>query len=302
MSGDWSRLVTSLHLYRAQVRGGELWACCPNPRHEDSTPSWSVNLQTGLHSCFGCDLRGHIVDLIAMLTKVDRGTATLTWLSTRGQSIEIAEVDRPLVEADVADLTAVLSVEAIKRVGSREIVAAYQVGTDPATNRAAFICRDRVSTPVGVWVAGDKPKYRLLGPLTAKGRGVLFGAHLPPTRETVVTEGFYQAMAVNRNLGLKAVATMGVRVTSSQVDALCQLDPLIIMFDGDRPGRIGRDELVGQLVTRANVAVCGGFCGDPDMLDPTDLRGIYQTRKSGESYVNKTKSLLGGELCRTGIR
>ncbi|MBI4643653.1 MAG: hypothetical protein HY743_07975 [Deltaproteobacteria bacterium] len=39
---------------------GNHQALCPF--HEDSTPSLSVNLQTGLYLCFGCQAKGDVFD------------------------------------------------------------------------------------------------------------------------------------------------------------------------------------------------------------------------------------------------
>lgn len=43
---------------------GEALARCPHPQHDDSTPSWSVNLETGLHGCFSCGYVGNWQQLV----------------------------------------------------------------------------------------------------------------------------------------------------------------------------------------------------------------------------------------------
>lgn len=52
-----------------KARGDEMKAICPF--HEDRNPSLSVNNQTGLFKCFGCDAAGSILDFYAMKHGLD---------------------------------------------------------------------------------------------------------------------------------------------------------------------------------------------------------------------------------------
>ncbi len=54
----------------AKPYGSELWDVCPNPKHKDSSPSWSININPdddkfGVHSCFSCGYRGNFITLTA---------------------------------------------------------------------------------------------------------------------------------------------------------------------------------------------------------------------------------------------
>lgn len=48
----------------------EYWDLCPNPNHEDSSPSWSININPesdrfGTHNCFSCGYKGNFLTLTA---------------------------------------------------------------------------------------------------------------------------------------------------------------------------------------------------------------------------------------------
>jgi DNA primase len=52
--GDVLAALDDLGIYYT-VRGNEASALCPNPKHNDHSPSWSCNIETGQHNCFVCD-------------------------------------------------------------------------------------------------------------------------------------------------------------------------------------------------------------------------------------------------------
>lgn len=56
-----------------EVRGNEAAACCP--AHEDTHPSWSINLDTGMHHCFACGFGGGFASLVRQLTGKSWGDA-----------------------------------------------------------------------------------------------------------------------------------------------------------------------------------------------------------------------------------
>ncbi|GEM_PF-6321780 len=71
----------------AKPHGDELWDLCPDPKHKDSSPSWSINTNPesekfGVHSCFACGYRGNFITLTrdklaqSMNKKVDNVEAT----------------------------------------------------------------------------------------------------------------------------------------------------------------------------------------------------------------------------------
>lgn len=46
-----------------KIRGKELICCCPF--HEEYTPSFTANIETGLYRCFSCGAKGNATTFIA---------------------------------------------------------------------------------------------------------------------------------------------------------------------------------------------------------------------------------------------
>lgn len=67
---DMVELLEALGLKNKQGKkfGKEFWSLCPNPKHKDSSPSWSINIDPdsdrfGTHNCFSCGYAGNFVTL-----------------------------------------------------------------------------------------------------------------------------------------------------------------------------------------------------------------------------------------------
>ena len=60
-------LLKELGLQITRITDKEIQAHCPNPQHEDSTPSFFLNKQTGLFNCFGCGFSGSLLKLVKFL-------------------------------------------------------------------------------------------------------------------------------------------------------------------------------------------------------------------------------------------
>lgn len=48
---------------------------CKCPFHDDKTPSFNINLETGVFNCFGCEAKGNIVDFVSMIKNISKQEA-----------------------------------------------------------------------------------------------------------------------------------------------------------------------------------------------------------------------------------
>lgn len=81
-----------------EKKGKEWKAACPF--HNDDTPSFSVNDQKNLWTCYSCQRGGDLVELVTLLYGKSRGEA-LTWLEKISGTIEAGSLDRPQETYDV---------------------------------------------------------------------------------------------------------------------------------------------------------------------------------------------------------
>lgn len=61
---------------------------CPFPDHNDTNPSFGINLEKGMYKCFGCGRGGNFIDLISKLLDLDFYKSLLVIASYEGINIE----------------------------------------------------------------------------------------------------------------------------------------------------------------------------------------------------------------------
>lgn len=86
--GDVLGALDELGVQVVKLKDGEAWAYCPGHpenmgRQEKHPDKWSVNIETGQHSCFSCSFSGSFVFLVQEVLNVDRSDAE-AWVRSRG--------------------------------------------------------------------------------------------------------------------------------------------------------------------------------------------------------------------------
>jgi DNA primase len=66
---DVQDYLESKGLHKVRLVGENAMACCPF--HDERSPSFGVNIDTGVYNCFGCGARGTIGHLVKVLDKFD---------------------------------------------------------------------------------------------------------------------------------------------------------------------------------------------------------------------------------------
>jgi len=89
--------------------GEEAKALCPSPEHDDTTPSWSINLDSGMHHCFSCGYGGSFRRLVADVREDGGGSWSdaLLWIQQRKvKDIAEGKVGRKAKPKKYAEITA----------------------------------------------------------------------------------------------------------------------------------------------------------------------------------------------------
>lgn len=82
--GDVHACLDELGIEVARVSNGEAWALCPSSEHDNVRPDkWSVNLESGQHSCFSCGFAGSFTRIVREVKGYDYSDAA-QWVRSRG--------------------------------------------------------------------------------------------------------------------------------------------------------------------------------------------------------------------------
>lgn len=239
------------------VRGPEIWASCPS--HKDSGDSWSINRNSGFHSCFACRYSGTLQMLI--MDELDCDNFVATRLMTSYGSAELMETAAVRAQRDdVYDED-----DEPYRRPPMSIPAQYASFVDVPDSKLAerFITREsadefkvrwRRDTPGGSWVLPIRsPGNQLLGyqekndtekevknrPMNMRKSNTVFGAErLTSWPRAIVVESPLDAVRLH-SLGYDhVVATFGAEVSEDQMRLITgYADSVLLALDNDAAGR-----------------------------------------------------------------
>jgi DNA primase len=286
------------------AKGGELLGLCPF--HEDTKPSFRVNVEKKVFHCFGCDAKGNVLDFVARKEAVTiKKAAQLVseWFGAGKREREAPSRDlSPSESVKRAETVPAEPVEPNKPLTftlKLEPDHPYlrQRGIEPELARHFGIgycnrglMKDRIAIPIhnaegelvayaGRWISGDLPegeeKYKL--PPGFKKSLVLYNLNrVKGERSLVVVEGFFSVLRLHK-LNVSAVALMGRSLSQEQEKLLVEsgVKALTLMLDGDAPGRQAQAELLQRLARKFHVRAVDFPDGtEPDTVDESVLREV----------------------------
>lgn len=265
----------------ARRKGRELWARCPS--HDDISPSWSIDEQTGVHHCFGCGWGGTAADLVVLALPLASELAWTPadawhWLQVQGFIGGQGEAALPLgvelylqrkVEKAFRFPAQVIfgrpleqwPTHARRYLLERRISPAqvrdWGIGfcvTGRLEGRIVFPVRDGAGKPLSysarTFVGHD---VRYLTPHESEGpdEAALFGEQFwtRDRRRCIVVEGAIKALTIDRVLSGNVAGLLGAsRADGIKIVAkLATFDEVVVMTDPDEAGDIAAESLVVEL-------------------------------------------------------
>lgn len=232
------------------IHGDEAHALCPHPDHNDSSPSWSVNLHSGMHNCFSCGYGGSFVKLVAEVRGGKFAEAEV-WVRThRMQSaldgVEIISKAKERRAAEVRESDLWQCGESPYELLAERFIEPWaakqaEVQWHPAKGCWIFPVRDPFNDKLLGWQ--EKSKRRFVNrPVGLDKTQAMFGfRHLKSTGDSGLVVVVESPLDVARFLTAgveRVVSTYGAEFTDKQIEILWDhADTIIFALDNDIAGQ-----------------------------------------------------------------
>lgn len=250
----------------------EMWACCPFPEHDESTPSWSIKNDEqsdkhGSHYCFGCGRGGSPADLVIVQVGLSGFSAAVAWLKERKLDIDgVAPLNIDLVlkrppkhatlelPYGIKDKYSTWTTNAKRYAKERGItehqIDRWSIGCVPMGPLAGRLYipaynqeRELLSYTARDYTGETRSKYKEPAGKGMDGShpGAVFGEEHWPNmhilrRELVLCEGAFNAMACERVGAPYIAALFGSDLTKEQLLKLKTWDNIVLASDLDAAG------------------------------------------------------------------
>jgi DNA primase len=280
---------------------------CPLPSHSSKSP-YSFIVQTKKHvwSCHSSScsaarngrIGGNVLDFVAAMENCsirDAAVKIAGWLGSPALRMEMKlpasqKADGHEVEGSNPPLQITLHgidpthPYIFERGITAETAETFGIGFYGRDG----IMRGRVVIPIhneagqrvayaGRSIAEIDPKYRF--PKGFRKALELFNLHRTAgSNSVIVVEGFFDAMKVHQAGYRNVVALMGSTLPAAQERKLTSyFGEVILMLDGDRPGREATAKIGRQLASKVKVSIAGVPDGaQPDQLSTAELRRLLR--------------------------
>ncbi|HBT48468.1 MAG TPA: hypothetical protein DEA61_01110 [Caldanaerobacter subterraneus] len=220
------------------------------PFHPDTNPSFSVSPERGIYKCFGCGVSGDVFDFIQRIENC-------TFDEAVRKVMEMAGINEPLpigkgTEECKEDFSKFVE-EAHKNIDktdylskrgiSEALIKKYHIGFDGEGVIIPLSYRGEIVGYVKRFIEGERRYYN--------PKGVkLVPFNIAVKQDVVfVTEGIFDALAVEEVIGLPAIALLGSQNHNVLLENL-NCDHYIIMLDNDETGQKQALELYNKLKER----------------------------------------------------
>jgi hypothetical protein len=264
--GDVIACLEELGIQVTRLTHGEAWAICPGHLSrldkENNRPNkWSVNVETGDHSCFSCGFSGSFVYLVQEVKGYDRHDAE-QWVRSRGgisrlrrslatasDSVSSESWVQPWNEARLAFFSSPPYSALDGRRVSAGAVNHYGVLWDSDNENWILPIRDPDTGTF--WGYQEKgPGWFSNKPARVPKSDTLFGIDCMRGTTAILLESPLDCLRLY-TAGLDgAVSSFGVQVSNRQLDILFdRAEVVILALDNDEPGRNKMWELRNRYLT-----------------------------------------------------
>jgi DNA primase len=286
-------LLKKLGFEKVILRNSNVMACCPNPAHQETRPSWGVSVNAPhFHGCFSCGYKGTLAQLLK-----ERGYAAIQIEALTESSVKdfaIAQWDKERASLEEVDYRLLFPFKsAVEAEFSAKYLQKRRIKTKTA--QKANLLYDHFKSRllfqwkcdgllIGVTGRAIDPteKYKTL-PYFGTQKGQCFylpeGKFFPERKRFILVEGEIDALRVLQG-GYQPVGALGFgAITTRAVDLLMEkmpkLEEIILFFDDDETGERLSKTAFKKFSTKLKISKVD-YHGvrnsvDENKLDPAEL-------------------------------
>jgi DNA primase len=287
--------------YRATVKTGEMVAC--SPFREERSPSFSINLDTGLWIDFGSDdlySKGNLILLLSYLRNETPYEVEDYLLDKYG--IDLSDVDKLTLDFNLSFETkteTIISLEEYKQYAfrspylasrgiSEKTQRAFKVGYDRASKAVAFAWQDIKGNIINVKFRSTKSKKFFYYPTGQALRNHIYGMYFiyKLNCETAyLVESEIDALYLWSN-GYPAIALGGSKISDKRKQLILRspIKKLILATDNDAVGREIREKVTNMFIGYKDVheVTLPDNVKDVNDLPPEQLKVVVENTKQVE--------------------
>ena len=247
-------------------RGAELIGLCPmhleRTGREDGNPSWSINIDTGVHHCFSCGYKGNLFTLVAEVNEFESKWGRLDieaakdWLRSNIEinlellvkqlegSKEVYYAPPSVIEMSEARLAVFENLPPDWAVEARQLTVdgcvVHGIKWDKEKSSWITPIRDPQTKKLWGWQEkGQTNRYFRNRPTGVQKSQTLFGLDVWQRGTMIVVESPLDVVRLS-SLGITGgVSTFGASISEIQKTLMRQADKLIIAFDNARIDKAG---------------------------------------------------------------
>jgi hypothetical protein len=276
--GDVEGVLLNMGIDTLQ-RGDELIGLCPmhleRTGREDSNPSWSMNVETGVHHCFSCGYKGTLISLVAEVKEFTSPwgrpdfDAAKEWLRSNIE-VNFEFIARQLEEAKNTYIPisppigmsearlAIFDAPPQWALDARDLTAEACETHSVLWNNAKDSWITPIRNPNGFKLMGWQEKSQTERFFRNRPTGVaksqtLFGLELFTGGTMIVVESPLDAVKLTSLGYTGAVSTFGAMVSDAQLSLMGVADKLIFGFDNPRTDSAGK-KAAKEMLTRIRKA------------------------------------------------
>lgn len=254
-------------------RNNELLGLCPmhleRTGRPDSNPSWSMNVETGVHHCFSCGYKGTLLTLVAEIKEFTTTWGRLDfdsakeWLRSNievnfellAKQLEEAKnsyvaVQRPIEmsEARLAVFTSPPQWALDARGLTKEACALHSVLWDARKEGWITPIRNSENKKLMGWQEkGQRNRYFRNRPTGVQKSKTLFGLDVWEGGTMIIVESPLDTVKLS-SLGIKGgISTFGASISDEQFSLMRMADKLIFAFDNDAAGKAANLDVLARI-------------------------------------------------------